>query len=249
MSVASNKYTEGEYLASVPEWHANDAPWKAGKVIELLQRNDLTPVTVCDVGCGAGEILVHLQQHLGTDADLHGYDISPQAIAICKPKENDRLSFHERDLLQESHERFDLLLLLDVFEHVQDYLDFLARLRDRAQSYVFHIPLDMNAMSVILGSRYMLFMRKKYGHLHYFSCETAIATLEDVGFEIVDYFFTWDGDLERPQWRDFLKHPLRSVWRVSERMAFRVAPRIMACLRPNYNIMVLAERREEVEPR
>jgi ubiquinone/menaquinone biosynthesis C-methylase UbiE len=42
----------------------------------LLKRNDLTPVRVCDVGCGAGEILVQLQQHLGVGAKLHGYDIS-----------------------------------------------------------------------------------------------------------------------------------------------------------------------------
>jgi hypothetical protein len=245
MPVSSIKYTQGEYLANVPDWHAGDAQWKAGKIIELLQRNSLVPQTVCDVGCGAGEILLQLQQHLGPDARLHGYDISPQAIAICKPKENDRLHFHQQGFPQESAEKFALLLVLDVFEHIPDYLDFLTRLAGRAHSFVFHIPLDMTAWSLVRKSGYMMYMRKRYGHLHYFSCETAIATLEDAGFEIKDYFFTWDGDVDRPQWRDFLRHPFRSVLHVVERLAFRMVPRFMASLRSGYNIMLLAETRPD----
>lgn len=243
MSVAVAKYTDGEYLDSVPDWHEGDSYWKAANVVRLLQRNELRIATVSDVGCGAGQILVQLQQHLGDDVTLHGYDISPQAIEICRPKENANLRFFRKSFLRDSDDVYDLLLLLDVFEHVPAYLSFLSTLVDRARSFVFHIPLDMNAMSILLGSRYLIYMRRKYGHLHYFSRETAIATLEDAGFDIVDYFVTWDGDLDAPKGRDRLRHPIKYLSHVIERMAFKLAPTMMASLRPGYNLMLLAKPR------
>jgi hypothetical protein len=41
----------------------------------------------------------------------------------------------------------------------------------------------------------MLYMRETYGHLHYFTRETALATLSDIGYEIVDYFYTDDFEI------------------------------------------------------
>ena len=64
---------------------------------------------------------------------------------------------------------------------------------------MYHIPLDLHVSSVVRGS----FIGGRYtiGHLHYFTAESAIATLKDSGYQIVDYFYTNGGiDL-------FMKHP------------------------------------------
>ena len=53
----SGMYTSGEYLEKNPHWHAADSPWKAGQILKMIQKNGLHPATVCEVGCGAGEIL------------------------------------------------------------------------------------------------------------------------------------------------------------------------------------------------
>ncbi|MFZ5472156.1 MAG: class I SAM-dependent methyltransferase [Myxococcota bacterium] len=232
------RYEEGEYLRKVPDWHAADAPWKAGKVFQLLEKHQLAPQTVCDVGCGAGEILAQLQPRLRRGARLTGYDISSQAIALCKAKENAHLTFHQRDFAREGREVFDLLLALDVFEHVADYLGFLAAVRERARWFIFHIPLDVSSQAVARGSRHLLHMRRQYGHLHYFTAETAQATLIDTGYLVEDACYTWDGELDH-----WPLHPWRCLTYGLERLAFRLAPGLTARLRPAYNLLVLAKAR------
>ena len=247
----AERYLNGEYLAQVPDWHAADAPWKAQKVLELLHRNGIAPRTVCDVGCGSGEILVQLQGRLPKGARLTGYDISGQALSLCRPKENAHLSFRQADLTREPPQvSFELLLCLDVFEHVPDYLGFLHALRQRADLFAFHIPLDLSVHTVARASRHLLQMRERYGHLHYFTAETALATLGQTGFEVVDSLYTWDhaGGLfppRAPGLRGVVRYPLRFGAHLAERLAFRVAPDLTARFRPAYNLLVLARPAED----
>lgn len=239
------QYREGEYLEKVPEWHVGDSHWKAGKVLEILRRNAIVPRSLCDVGCGAGQILVELQDGLGREVEMVGYDISPQAIALCAGKENASLTFRQCDFLTEEEAKFDVLLLLDVFEHVPDYLDFLKRLRGRARWFVFHIPLDLNVQALLQGSRPMLDMRRRYGHLHYFTAETALATLADCGFKVRDSFYTWDTEIDGrpkppPGLKGRLRYPLTCLIYTIERLLFRWRPALPARLRKRFNLLVLA---------
>ena len=71
-------YQSGEYLRNNPSWHAEDAGWKFGHVMQLMQRNGLEPKSVVDVGTGAGEVLKLLAEKF-PDARLTGFDISPDA--------------------------------------------------------------------------------------------------------------------------------------------------------------------------
>lgn len=243
------RYEQGEYLKDNPDWHAADAPWKARKVLQLLRRNELVPRTVCDVGCGAGEILRRLQGELPFDTRLVGYDISPQAISLCREKENARLQFVCGDFLQSGREPQDLLLLLDVFEHVPDYLGFLAALRTKARRFVLHIPLDVSVQTVLSGSRRELGMRSRYGHLHYFTAETALEALNDAGYCVEDLLYTWDGECEggfppvAPGWKAKAKYPLKYLRYALEWNAFQWRPGLLARLRPSYNLLVLASPR------
>lgn len=40
-------------------------------------------------------------------------------------------------------------MLIDVFEHIEDYMDFLRSINSRAKYFVFHIPLDMYIQGLI----------------------------------------------------------------------------------------------------
>lgn len=182
-------YTEGDYLEKNPTWHEEDSAWKAQHILRMVDRNSLTPKTVCEVGCGAGEILNQLYQQMPADVTFSGYDISPQAHELSKQKEQDRLHFHLKDLLDEKDTLFDLLLVIDVFEHVEDYIGFLKGIRTKAAYKMFHIPLDISVQRVLL-SKPILKRRREIGHIHYFTKETALATLVDTGYEIIDHFYT-----------------------------------------------------------
>ena len=185
---AGERYLDGVYLAHNPSWHAEHSPTKARWVDDFLRHNGLKPHTIAEVGCGSGEILVELKKRR-PDASFTGFEISPQAYAICSSKQAPGLEFRLDDLLQSDVGRYDLLLAIDVFEHVPDYLGFLRALHGRAKHHLFHIPLDLSAQALIRGTSYPV-LRDQTGHLHYFFKDTALATLRDCGYEIVDWTYT-----------------------------------------------------------
>jgi cyclopropane fatty-acyl-phospholipid synthase-like methyltransferase len=114
-------YTAGGYLTNNPTWHEEDSSWKAIHIMNILSKNDIQPHSICEVGCGAGEILNQLYLKLPNNVFFTGFEISPQAYEISRQKTKERLTFHLRDFLKEPDCHFDLLLAIDVFEHVEDY--------------------------------------------------------------------------------------------------------------------------------
>ena len=78
-------YEDGEYLENNPSWHEEDSPWKAKQIIKMIERNGLNPTKICEIGCGAGEILCQLSGHF-VEKEYFGYEISPQAFELCEKK-------------------------------------------------------------------------------------------------------------------------------------------------------------------
>src|ERR1700687_3547030 len=125
--------TSGDYLEKNPTWHVEESPWKARQIMRMLMRNGITPETVCEVGCGAGEVLKQLQEKMDAACSFWGYDISPQALELSKSRANEKLHFKLADIMQEESAFFDLMLILDVIEHVEDYFSFLRDLKSKSK--------------------------------------------------------------------------------------------------------------------
>ncbi|HDY88951.1 MAG TPA: class I SAM-dependent methyltransferase [bacterium] len=215
-------YEDGTYFDNNPTWHEEDSPWKAKKIVKIMKKNNVNPTTICEVGCGAGEILNCLLHELGEKVVFCGYEISPQAFEICRKKTKHNLHFQLKDLLEEEL-MFDVLMAIDVFEHVEDLFGFLRKLRGKGIYKIFHIPLDLSVRTVISGS-HLLNARRTVGHIHYFTKETAIATLKDAGYEIVDHFYT-SSSLELPnrRWKSNRLNPLRKWgFLIHQDMAVRI---------------------------
>jgi SAM-dependent methyltransferase len=189
MKLDEELYTSGVYLDKNPSWHVEESPWKVRHIMPMLKRHHLMPETVCEVGCGAGEVLKLLQARMSDTCTFWGYDISPQAFEMCKAKANDRLHFKLADFTQEQNIFFDLILVLDVIEHLEYYYSFLRAIKLKSRYKLFHIPLEISVQGVLRGK---IFMRNRelHGHLHHFTKETAIRTLEDVGYEVLDYSYS-----------------------------------------------------------
>jgi SAM-dependent methyltransferase len=192
----STIYGSGEYLeATGRTWHAPDSPWKAGQILRIISKNDMHPKNVAEIGCGAGRILEELsKQPYLRDVQFEGYDISPDAIEICNRIDNRNCNFYCSDLLAEENtrKRFDILLVIDVFEHIPDYIGFVSKCRNKADYKIYHIPLDISVSSVLRNSFIPtggVFAGGR-GHIHYFTADWAMATLRETGHEIIDYFYT-----------------------------------------------------------
>lgn len=226
-------YHDGTYLTNNPGWHADDSGWKAGHIAHMLERHALAPATVCEIGCGSGEILVQLAPKLASGTKYFGYDISPDAYALCSRKAGGNLQFRLASLL-EDEARFDLALAIDVFEHVEDCYGFVRKLRARARHTIFHIPLDMSVLSLARGDKLMA-MRRSAGHIHYYSKETALALLEDAGYKVIDHFYTSGAtELGNLGWKtQLMKLPRTAL--------HGIAPDLAARLLGGYSLLVLAE--------
>jgi SAM-dependent methyltransferase len=229
-----NMYTTGKYIENNPGWHAGDSAWKSHQIMRMMRKHGLEPVTLCEVGCGAGEILSQLHEELSA-THLSGYEISPQAFELCAARQKNRLQFVLGDLL-ETQERFELLLCIDVIEHIPNYLSFLERLHDHADQFIFHIPLDLSLLTILRPGR-LLKERYGVGHLHLFTYELALAVLKDTGYEVVDSFFT-AGGLELSKNKKQIRTVLANLPR---RIMGSFSPRLAARILGGYSLLVLAK--------
>jgi cyclopropane fatty-acyl-phospholipid synthase-like methyltransferase len=229
-----NIYEDGTYLQKHPTWHEEDSLWKSQQIERMLKGNNINASTVCEIGCGAGEILSCLANSYNPSATYSGYEVSPQAFAICKPKERRGLHFFLSDLLVEEDASFDVVMAIDVFEHVDDYLGFLRKLRTKGKYKIFHIPLDLSVQTVLRSSP-IINGRASVGHIHYFTKETALATLKDTGYEVVDCCYT-SGSLELPNrgWK-------ANVARLPRRMFFSVHKDLAVRILGGFSLLVLAK--------
>ena len=81
----------------------------------------------------------------------------------------------------------DLIISADVFEHVQDTYDFLTKLVEKGNYFIFNIPLEISLLSMIRKKNIFEHSYKNVGHLHFYSKRTALLTLVNSGFKILNY--------------------------------------------------------------
>ena len=196
-STRADTYRSDEYWTRSGKqgFHVEHSTKKANAVLTMIRKHQLRVASIADVGCGAGEILRILADQLDGNTSFQGYDVSPAAIEECHKRGMERVRFQCCDFL-ETEDVVDLVLCMDVFEHIDDHIGFLRRLREKGTWHIFHIPLDVTALGAIYKTPSNTF--KNTGHLHHFTKETAVQTLAYAGFEVVDCFYTYTEDSQIP---------------------------------------------------
>lgn len=187
-SRTTKRYLNGEYLSHNPTWDSEDAPWKAGLIREVLMAHGLRPRSIADIGCGAGAVLREMRLAF-PEARLAGFDVSPDVRCFWTEAAALKIEFSVGDFFTLASPGYDLALVLDVVEHLPNPFEFLERLRGFAAHYIFHFPLDLSAMSVLRESP-LLLVRRKVGHLHYYTKGLVLALLAECGYEVVDVRYT-----------------------------------------------------------
>jgi SAM-dependent methyltransferase len=204
-------------------------------IYDLMKKNSLCPNEVVEVGCGSGAILQELARR---DAAIHllkGFDISPQALEMARGNSNERIQFYDDDITADEYFKTDLILVIDVLEHVDDYYSMLRRLKSKADHFIFHIPLDLSCRT-LFKPHVLLEQRQELGHIHYFSRQMVEWALEDTGYTIIDWHYTKPfsdtqsgGNMKRR-----LKRSLRNLsWKLSQNKS--------AKLWGDYSMLILAK--------
>lgn len=227
------KYLDGDYLEQNPTFHVEDSAWKATQILKGIGGNGIKAESIAEVGCGAGEILVQLAKKL-PESKFTGYELSPQGYALCKTRVKENISFKNLDLFEDK-DYFDLILCIDVFEHIEDYFTFLRDLALKAEHFIFHIPLDMNAQMVARAEPIQR-VRDVVGHLHYFSKDSALSVLAHCGYEVKDWFYTSNG-VDRPS------SALARTFKIPRKILQKLSPELTARLLGGYSLLVVAKKR------
>ena len=226
-------YVSDQYAELNPTWHEEDSPWKARQIEEIIRKNGLRFDSLCEVGCGTGEILLNLSRSF-PKVQFAGYEISPHAYQRAKTKEKSNVSFHLANVVEDKDSHYDVVVIADVIEHVENYISFIKDLRPCGRYKIFHIPLDLSVQSV-LRAWPIAKLRANVGHLHYFFKDTAIATLKDCGYSVIDYKYT-ASRLELPN-QAFSS----TLMRLPRKLLFSINPDLAVRLLGGYSLLVLAE--------
>jgi SAM-dependent methyltransferase len=226
-------YNDKTYLESNPTWHEEDAGFKVGRIERLLRKHPFPFTKVCEVGCGSGEILVQLEPKFPDVTQWVGYDISADAIAIAATKTSKKIKFELQDIsLADKAVTYDLMLVIDVIEHLENYFGFLDAIAPRSRYFVFHIPLDMYMWS-LFSEGMLIESKKRVGHIHNFTEDFIKSILQDHGFRILASAYT---------------EPVNKVQSAKQKVVdllrkalYRISPRLCTKTLGGYSIMVLAE--------
>ena len=227
-------YLNGEYLTKNPTWDAEDAKWKAEMIKEIINKNFPVFENLIEVGCGSGAILAYLQRYY-FQVNFFGYDISPQAITIAKKYSNDKLSFYNTDYLKNGNKTSDILMLIDVIEHLTDFYGFLSKLKSCSKSFIFHIPLDISCRT-ILKPHINLQQRNSVGHIHYFTEENIWWILKDCGYIVTDWHYTKPkiDIIEQKLFKNKIKKILRNL-------SFIISKKLTVKLFGGYSLLIFAK--------
>jgi hypothetical protein len=230
-------YYDGSYLRNNPDWHMSAAPWKTEGILQALERNHLVPRSICEIGCGAGEILFQLQRHLPA-CTLEGYDIAPQAIELAKKRENSQLHVHLGDFLTapETHDaHYDVILMIDVLEHFEDCFKVLREIKSKSDYKIFHLPLDISVFTVVRNE--LLDFHFATGHLHFFTKDLALQFIREAGYEILDTFYTLP-PLDTNPWSLNPRRFTRKLIRITKRGLQRLPGNLLYLLNPDLAVRI-----------
>ncbi|MDO8998470.1 MAG: class I SAM-dependent methyltransferase [Bacteroidota bacterium] len=229
----NNIYNDSTYLNNNPTWHEEDSVFKSNKIIELINRSQFKFETVCEIGCGSGEILVQLASKFKENVNLVGFDISKDAIAIAKKKETHRIKFEEKDICDSNNKNFfDLVLVIDVIEHIENYFHFLDAIKPKGKYTIFHIPLDM-CVWTLFREKMLIESKERVGHIHNFTEDFILSILTDKGFKIIDKLYT--------EPTDEAKSLKQKIVNLTRKIVFKLNKRFCTKTIGGYSILILAE--------
>ena len=235
-TTTADRYISDAYYQDHPDFHAADSAWKARQVHGILNLGDgwLLPSTVAEVGCGAGGVLASLCD-LMPETTLHGFDVSPLAISEAKAQHKDpRLNYAvvgERGVPEDSF--FDMILAIDVIEHVENPIGFLRDLKAHCRHLVAHIPLAISVQNA-LRPHTLLRSRQTVGHIHYFTEALAVATVSDAGYWIIRSKITPSGLANA-------KGVRAKLARIPRGLIYGLSPSRAAWLLGGCSVMILAQ--------
>jgi len=152
------------------------------EVLRRLCSSLLTPdAQVAEVGCGIGLVQAQFEAQLGLAVD--GFDLNAEALERNISRRGRLRSYDVHERNETLREQYDLVLLQDVIEHVEDdaaFVDACAFLVKPGSHVLVNVPASPR-----LFSRY----DDAAGHLRRYTKEMLLEAGQACGLEVVSWTF------------------------------------------------------------
>lgn len=237
-----SQYTTGKYWEENSSLHEEDSDFKFDHFLTLLKRNRaVNPTGVIDMGCGAGRIIWNFSKEY-PNIKCKGIDLSEKVISYAKQRySNSNLSFEVQSSSYRPEESFNLVLLADVFEHVADYIGFLAEIKSTYKYQLFNIPMDLSVRYLL--NDHPLETRASVGHLHYFYDKLILKILDENGFKVIDYSYANNLEMETLKVNGFVKYRYKMKKAFVKMLISFFGESLTSKLYGGFSLSVLCERK------
>jgi SAM-dependent methyltransferase len=177
--VETREFYEAGYALEDPEhaermgrWRAIGARSKAAHVRTLLERADLQPRTIVEIGCGDGSLLAQLSAL----ATIDGFELSENAAAHARSRGVARkVEAFDGVNVPAPDDGYDVAVLSHVIEHVPDPRPLLEEAARVAPHVIVEVPLEANRSARRPAKRALA---EAAGHLHAFDRAAVRGLLE-----------------------------------------------------------------------
>jgi ubiquinone/menaquinone biosynthesis C-methylase UbiE len=201
--MTNNMYSTGEYIRKNPTLDAEDTTWKITKIIPLVDEftNQFSEakVKILDVGGGAGLFLKGISDYLSSKnirVEQYALDLSMEMLRIQKENNPDIKTFFEGSIEKTSFDgkEIDLVLMIDVIEHVPDAVQALKELSRISKYAIFKVPLENNLyynfLNLIKTGGLRRYITEKVGHINFYNFKELKKQIATHTGEIIRYYFT-----------------------------------------------------------
>jgi len=160
---------------------------------------------VLDVGCGNGALSYDVAKKA---KKVVGIDLNEKNISFAKERySEENIEYICGDALKDlPNEKFDVIIMSNVLEHIENRVEFLERLREKAARFLIRVPMINRDWITLYKKEMGLDYRLDKGHFVEYTLDGFVKELEKAGLRIQDYSIqfgeiwavvTTDGSMEQ----------------------------------------------------
>ena len=193
-----NIYTSGEYINLNPTLHDEDSFFKFSNIIKVINKTSLfedkKKYKILDIGGGNGKVGKLFCDYLiqnNIDFEFYAADLSLEMLQIQK-QNNKYINTTFCGSIELISNFYDIILMIDVIEHIEDYRNFSHELNSKSENIIFNIPIEKNVFdklrNMYLKDTYYKEQNRTLGHVNFYSFSDCLNYLIKY-FDIVNYEF------------------------------------------------------------
>ena len=150
--------------------------------VDNVNEND----TVLDIGCGNGALTYDVAKKA---EKVVGIDLSEQNISIAKRKySRENIEYiHGNALTDLPNERFDVIILSNVLEHIDKRVEFLMSAKKLAPKFLIRVPMLNRSWIDMYKKELGLEYRLDKTHFIEYTFEGFKEELGEAGLSVLDY--------------------------------------------------------------